>query len=69
MIRHFVKGLDDSVWAFFLGIDLEEFRQSVLDPEFNKDGMLIAEINGQVVGVVNARARTQSSVFYEISKY
>jgi len=26
----------------------------MLDPEFNEDGMLIAEINGQVVGVVNA---------------
>lgn len=54
LIRQFVKGIDDSLWASFLEIALEEFRLSMLDPEFSEDGMLIAEINGQVVGVINA---------------
>lgn len=53
-IRRFVKGIDDSLWASFLKIDLEEFRLSMLDPEFSEEGMLIAEIDGEVVGVVNA---------------
>jgi len=53
-VRRFRKGVDDLLWTSFLKIDPEEFRQSMLNPEFSEDGMLIAEINGQIVGVINA---------------
>ena len=54
MIRRFVRGLDDSALADLTGVDLNEFRESMLDPEFSDVGMFVAEINKQVVGIANA---------------
>lgn len=54
LIRRFVKGTDDLLWASFSKTDLELFRLFMLDPEFSEDGMFIAEIDGKAVGVINA---------------
>lgn len=53
-IRRFVKSLDDLAWANLTGVNLNEFMNSMLDPEFSYVGMFVAEINNQVVGVANA---------------
>ncbi len=53
LIRRFIKGTDDLLWASFSKIDLEQFRLFMLDPEFSEDGMFIAEIDGKAVGVIN----------------
>jgi len=54
IIRRFTKGVDDSAWAELAQVNLDDFKASMLDPEFNDVGMYVAEIKKRVVGIVNA---------------
>jgi hypothetical protein len=63
MIREFVKELDDSAWADLEGIGLDEFRESMNNPEFSFEGTLVAEIDGQIVGIVDAHVSPSFSEF------
>ena len=53
-VRRFVRGMDELAWATLTGLDWSEFRELMSDPEFDDEGMLVGEIDGQVVGIVNA---------------
>lgn len=65
-IRRFVQGTDEDVWvsvwnrAFvefdeFRSMSVEDMRVSEENPAFDATGMFIAELDGEPVGIVNAR--------------
>jgi ribosomal protein S18 acetylase RimI-like enzyme len=53
-VRRFIKGADDFAWSSLAGIELAEFRGSLLDPEFSDEGMLVGEVDGRIAGISNA---------------
>lgn len=65
-IRRFVEGRDEGVWvsvsnkAFlefddFRSMSVEDWQLTEKNPAFDATGMLIAELDGEPVGIVNAR--------------
>lgn len=47
-------GADDAAWASLIRLDLDEFKESMSDPEFSAAGMQVAEVDKRIVGTANA---------------
>jgi len=76
-MRHFVQGVDEPVWVEVLNsankhheewraITVEEFVMEEKRPDFDPEGMLIAEFDGRPVGMVHAhvdKLRTDAKGF------
>ena len=57
------QGTGDSAWADLEDIGLGELKESMRDPEFSLEGMLVAEIDGQIAGIVDAHISPSFSEF------